>query len=106
MSASQSGRDVNGHRVSATKSTHPRVPDFDQAARQSSQLTYQGVCLICDVVHGANEQCPALNSKIRIRLALDQLKISAVQGKGLDDSIAMRRAILLSHLRSIEIQRP
>lgn len=71
--------------------------------KTATSLVFHGLCLICDVVHGSNEQCPSLFSKIRIRLALDDLKTSPVRGRPVE-AIAAKKAILLQHLRSLELQ--
>jgi len=68
-------------------------------------LVFYGLCLICDAVHGPGEQCPSLYSKVKIRLALDDLKMSALKSKGPTEAIAMKRALLLDHLRSLEMRR-
>jgi hypothetical protein len=105
MHASQYGQVANGHRPSATTTALAGVPNFSQAAQQNSNLVYQGLCLICNVAHGPSEQCPALYSKISIRLALDELKMSAMHGRAPPDVIALKRAILLEYLRTLETQR-
>lgn len=80
----------------------PEVTTHRAAARN---LVFYGLCIICDAVHGPEEQCPSLHSKVKIRLALDGLKMSAQHSKQPVDAIAIKRALLLEHLRAIEMGR-
>jgi hypothetical protein len=94
--------------VSSASQPVPGTPsDFNTTTNgaRARNLVFFGLCLICDVVHGPDEQCPSLYSKVKIRLALDGLKMSALKSKGPTDAIAMKRAVLLDHLRFIEMGR-
>ncbi|KAB5554683.1 hypothetical protein GE09DRAFT_1122020 [Coniochaeta sp. 2T2.1] len=85
------------------RSSRPMNGDTNGAP--AGNLIFFGLCLICDEVHGPGIQCPSLNSKSKIRIALDELNRSAKQGKGPQDAIAIKRKMLKQQLEKLELQR-
>lgn len=60
-----------------------------------------GPCIVCNVLHHPLYNCPALQSHVRLRLALDGLKTEPEQG---NLAVTIKRARLLDQLRKITIQ--
>lgn len=85
----------------------PTIPSTQSAAegRHAQNLALLDACIICNAVHPPGQKCNALQNKVKLRIALDNIGVALKQANDAQAvrMLTLKRAFLLEQLRKLEV---